>query len=247
MGQYDKNQSYTDIFRIGPIPVSPITARSESARRFDNRKEKSREMSVVCWCWKWRDADQTEIKKLWRCAYYILELDFFIPVYCVQSAESFSRLSILDCRFGFLQHLFRTLKKKPTSRNPSVLSLRTLKNKHTSRAPSVLLCRTLKKKPTSRDLSMLSFGTLIKILLLSCVKLVLITVDLFLCLKASLTLIHSPNESKEENKSTGLKGSTVHIQLNTYQHIINRGKYWCPGRVGWSCWPNGIHLVKNPQ
>ena len=34
-----------DIFRIGPIPV---TARSESARRFDNRKEKSREMSVVC-------------------------------------------------------------------------------------------------------------------------------------------------------------------------------------------------------
>ena len=34
----------TDIFRIGPIPVSPITARSESARRFDNRNEKSREI-----------------------------------------------------------------------------------------------------------------------------------------------------------------------------------------------------------
>ena len=44
MGQYGKNQSNTDIFRIGPIPVSPITARSESARRFDNRKEKSREL-----------------------------------------------------------------------------------------------------------------------------------------------------------------------------------------------------------
>jgi hypothetical protein len=36
----------TDIFefRIGTIPVSPITARSESAKRFDNRKEKSREI-----------------------------------------------------------------------------------------------------------------------------------------------------------------------------------------------------------
>jgi hypothetical protein len=44
--QIDKNQSYTDIFRIASIPVCPITARSESARRFDNRKEKSREMSV---------------------------------------------------------------------------------------------------------------------------------------------------------------------------------------------------------
>ena len=39
---------YTNISRIGPIPVRPITARSESARRFDNGKEKSREMSVVC-------------------------------------------------------------------------------------------------------------------------------------------------------------------------------------------------------
>jgi hypothetical protein len=42
LGQYGKNQS--NIFRIGPIPVNPITARSESARRFDNRKEKSREI-----------------------------------------------------------------------------------------------------------------------------------------------------------------------------------------------------------
>jgi hypothetical protein len=40
----DKNQSNTDIFRIGPIPVSPITARSESSRRFDNCKEKSRDI-----------------------------------------------------------------------------------------------------------------------------------------------------------------------------------------------------------
>ena len=38
-----KNQSNTDIFRIGPIPVSPITTRSESARHFDNCKGKSRE------------------------------------------------------------------------------------------------------------------------------------------------------------------------------------------------------------
>ena len=42
--QYDKNQSNTDIYRIGPIPVSPITARSESSRRFDNCKEKSRDI-----------------------------------------------------------------------------------------------------------------------------------------------------------------------------------------------------------
>jgi hypothetical protein len=247
LGQYDKNQSYTDIFRIGPIPVSPITARSESARRFDNRKEKSREMSVVCWCWKWRDADQTEIKKTLKMCILYFRTRFLYPSILCTECWKFFWIVHSGLPLRFLQHLFRTLKKKPTSRNPSVLSLRTLKNKHTSRAPSVLLCRTLKKKPTSRDLSMLSFGTLIKILLLSCVKLVLITVDLFLCLKASLTLIHWPNESKEENKSTGLKGSTVHIQLNTYQHIINRGKYWCPGRVGWSCWPNGIHLVKNPQ
>ena len=44
LGQYGKNQSNTDSCRIDPIPVSPITARSESARRFDNRKEKSREI-----------------------------------------------------------------------------------------------------------------------------------------------------------------------------------------------------------
>jgi hypothetical protein len=44
LGQYGKKQSNTDIFRIGPISVGPITARSESARRFDNRKEKSREI-----------------------------------------------------------------------------------------------------------------------------------------------------------------------------------------------------------
>ena len=33
-----------DIFRIGPIPVGPITARWEPARRFDIRKEKSRKI-----------------------------------------------------------------------------------------------------------------------------------------------------------------------------------------------------------
>jgi hypothetical protein len=60
LGQYDKNQSNTDIFRIGPIPVSPITARSESARRFDNRKEKSREIldwlinkGIITWCFSY--------------------------------------------------------------------------------------------------------------------------------------------------------------------------------------------------
>ena len=47
LGQYGKNQSNTDIFRIGPIPVSPITARSESARHFDNCKEKSRDIGLV--------------------------------------------------------------------------------------------------------------------------------------------------------------------------------------------------------
>ena len=45
LGKYDKNQYNTDIFRIGPIPVSPITTSSESARHFDNCKEKSREIS----------------------------------------------------------------------------------------------------------------------------------------------------------------------------------------------------------
>ena len=44
LGQYGKSQSNTDIFRICPISVSPITARSESTRPFDNHKEKSREI-----------------------------------------------------------------------------------------------------------------------------------------------------------------------------------------------------------
>ena len=44
LGQYGKNQSNMDIFRIGPIPVSPITATLESARPFDNCKEKFREI-----------------------------------------------------------------------------------------------------------------------------------------------------------------------------------------------------------
>ena len=44
LGQYGKYQSNTDIFPIGPIPVSPITARSEPARRFDIRKENSRKI-----------------------------------------------------------------------------------------------------------------------------------------------------------------------------------------------------------
>ena len=51
-----------DIFRIGPIPVSPITARSESTRRFDNCKEKSRDIldwlinkGIITWCFSyWR-------------------------------------------------------------------------------------------------------------------------------------------------------------------------------------------------
>jgi hypothetical protein len=44
LGQYGKNQSNTDIFRISPISVSPITTRSEPTRRFDIRKEKSRKI-----------------------------------------------------------------------------------------------------------------------------------------------------------------------------------------------------------
>ena len=47
LGQYGKNQSNTDIFRIGPISVSPITTRSEPTRRFDIRKEKSR--NILDW------------------------------------------------------------------------------------------------------------------------------------------------------------------------------------------------------
>ena len=35
---------YWPNIRIGPIPVSPITTRLESARYFDNSKEKSREI-----------------------------------------------------------------------------------------------------------------------------------------------------------------------------------------------------------
>ena len=60
MGQYGKNQSNTDIFRIGPIPVSPITTRSESARHFDNCKKKSREIldwlinkGIITWCFSY--------------------------------------------------------------------------------------------------------------------------------------------------------------------------------------------------
>ena len=54
------HRANTDIFRIGSIPVSPITARSESIRRFDNRKEKSREIlhwlinkSIITWCFSY--------------------------------------------------------------------------------------------------------------------------------------------------------------------------------------------------
>jgi hypothetical protein len=57
MGQYGKNQSNKDIFRIGSIPFSPLTARSESTRHFDNCKEKSREIldwlinkGIITWC-----------------------------------------------------------------------------------------------------------------------------------------------------------------------------------------------------
>ena len=60
MGQYGKNQSNYDIFRIGPIPVSPITARSESAKHFDNSKANSREIldwlinkGIITWCFSY--------------------------------------------------------------------------------------------------------------------------------------------------------------------------------------------------
>ena len=60
LGQCGKNQSNTDLFRIGPIPVSPITTRSESARHFDNCKEKSREIldwlinkGIITWCFSY--------------------------------------------------------------------------------------------------------------------------------------------------------------------------------------------------
>ena len=60
LGQYGKNKSNTNIFRIDPIPVSPITTRSESSRRFDNRKEKSGEIldwlinkGIITWCFSY--------------------------------------------------------------------------------------------------------------------------------------------------------------------------------------------------
>ena len=45
---------------IRTTPVSPIITRSESSRPFENRKQMSREMPVLCWRSLWRDADQTE-------------------------------------------------------------------------------------------------------------------------------------------------------------------------------------------
>ena len=60
LGQYGKNQFNTDIFCIGPIAVSPITARSDSSRRFDNHKKKSREIldrlinkGLIRWCFSY--------------------------------------------------------------------------------------------------------------------------------------------------------------------------------------------------
>ena len=57
---FGKIQSNMDIFRIDPIPVSPITARSESTRRFDNRKKKSRVIlewlinkGIITWCFSY--------------------------------------------------------------------------------------------------------------------------------------------------------------------------------------------------
>jgi len=58
LSQYGKNQS--NIIRIGLIPVSPITTRSESARYFENCKEKSREIldwlinkGIITWCFSY--------------------------------------------------------------------------------------------------------------------------------------------------------------------------------------------------
>ena len=68
MGQYGKNQSNTDIFRIGPIPVSPITTRSESARHIDNCKEKSQEIldwlinkGIIKWCFSYWPSYRSEV------------------------------------------------------------------------------------------------------------------------------------------------------------------------------------------
>ena len=60
LSQYGENKSNTDMFRIGTIPCSLITARSQSARRFDNCKEKSREIldwlinkGIITWCFSY--------------------------------------------------------------------------------------------------------------------------------------------------------------------------------------------------
>jgi energy-coupling factor transporter transmembrane protein EcfT len=59
---------HTDIFRIGPIPVSPITTRSESARHFDNCKEKSREIldwfinkGIITWCFSYWPSHRSSV------------------------------------------------------------------------------------------------------------------------------------------------------------------------------------------
>jgi hypothetical protein len=68
LGQYHKNQSNTDIFRIGSIPVSPIRTRSGSARHFDNFKEKSREIlnwlinkGIITWCFSYWPSDRCSV------------------------------------------------------------------------------------------------------------------------------------------------------------------------------------------
>ena len=63
-----KNQSNTDMFRIGPIPVSPIRTRSESARHLDNCKEKSREIlnwlinkGIITWWFSYSPCNRSSV------------------------------------------------------------------------------------------------------------------------------------------------------------------------------------------
>ena len=75
LGQYGKNKSNTNIFRIDPIPVSPITARSEPARRFNDRKEKSRKIldwlinkGIITWCFSYWPSYRSSVLLYWTSA-----------------------------------------------------------------------------------------------------------------------------------------------------------------------------------
>jgi hypothetical protein len=60
---------------IGPIPVSPITTRSEPARRFNDRKGKSRKIldwlinkGIITWCFSYWPSNRSSVLLYWTSA-----------------------------------------------------------------------------------------------------------------------------------------------------------------------------------